>query len=206
MCIRDRGEGCHLYDETGSCYLDCIAAYGALPFGHNPAAIWEAVAAYRAAGEPNFVQPSHLDAAGTLAKELVGLAPPGLRYVTFTNSGAEAVEAALKLCRAVTGRRGILAAGNSFHGKTLGALSATGNSAYQAPFGAPVEGFDFVKYGDAAALEGKLAAAPQSFAAFIVEPIQGEGGIVVPPPGYLARAKEICARYGVCLLYTSRCV
>ena len=195
-----RGEGCHLYDDSGSCYLDCIAAYGALPFGHNPAAIWEAVSDFRNTGEPNFVQPSYLDAAGLLAQRLVELAPPGLRYVTFTNSGAEAVEAALKLCRAVTGRKGILAAGNSFHGKTLGALSATGNSGYQAPFGAPVEGFDFVKYGDAAALEGKLAAAPQYFAAFIVEPIQGEGGIVVPPPGYLARAKEICSRHGVLLV------
>jgi len=194
-----RGEDCYLYDKSGNCYLDCIAAYGALPFGHNPAAIWEAVADFRISEEPNFVQPSCLDAAGSLARRLVELAPPGLRYVTFTNSGAEAVEAALKLCRSATGRHGILAAENSFHGKTLGALSATGNPAYQALFGAPVEGFDFVRYGDLAALEEKLAAAPQTYAAFIVEPIQGEGGIVVPPPGYLAGAKEICARYGVLL-------
>jgi len=131
---------------------------------------------------------------------LVELAPPGLRYVTFTNSGAEAVEAALKLCRSATGRQGILAAENSFHGKTLGALSATGNPAYQAPFGAPAEGFDFVEYGVLDALEDKLAKAPQAYAAFIVEPIQGEGGIVVPPPGYLAGAKEICERYGVLLV------
>jgi len=115
-----RGEGCYLYDDHGNGYLDCIAAYGALPFGHNPASIWEAVADFRHSGEPNFVQPSFLDAAGELARRLVELAPPGLRYVTFTNSGAEAVEAALKLCRSATGRQGILAAENSFHGKTLG--------------------------------------------------------------------------------------
>ncbi len=195
-----RGDGCHLYDESGNRYLDCIAAYGALPFGHNPPEIWEAVTGFRISGEPNFVQPSYLDAAGLLAKGLVETAPPGLRYVTFTNSGAEAVEAALKLCRAATGRKGILAADNSFHGKTLGALSATGNSAYQAPFGTPVEGFDFVKYGDPDALEAKFAAAPRFYAAFIAEPIQGEGGIVVPPTDYLSRVKEICARYGVLLV------
>ena len=195
-----RGEGCHLYDRTGNRYLDCIAAYGALPFGHNPAAIWEAVTGLHSSGEPNFVQPSYLDAAGELARRLVELAPPGLRYVTFANSGAEAVEAALKLSRSVTGRKGILAAENSFHGKTLGALSATGNPDYQAPFGAPLEGFDFVEYGDLGVLEEKLAASPQTYAAFIVEPVQGEGGIIVPPPGYLAGAKELCSRYGVLLV------
>ncbi len=195
-----RGEGCYLYDQSGNRYLDCIAAYGALPFGHNPAAIWEAVAGFHITKEPNFVQPSYLDAAGSLAQRLVELAPPGLRYVTFTNSGAEAVEAALKLCRSATGRKGILATGNSFHGKTLGALSVTGNPAYQAPFGAPVEGFDFVDYGDLTALEEKIGRAPGRYAAFIVEPIQGEGGIVESPPGYLAGAKEICARHGVLLV------
>ena len=195
-----RGEGCHLYDNTGKRYLDCIAAYGALPFGHNPAPIWEAVADLHSAKEPNFVQPSYLDAAGLLAQRLVELAPSGLRYVTFTNSGAETVEAALKLCRSATGRRGILAATNSFHGKTLGALSATGNPDYQTPFGAPLEGFDFVGYGDLAALEQHLSQKPRDYAAFLIEPIQGEGGIVVPPPGYLAGVKKICSRYGVLLV------
>ena len=195
-----RGEGSYLYDKFGSRYLDCIASYGALPFGHNPAAIWEAVHDLHSSAEPNFVQPSCLDAAGELARRLVELAPPGLQYVTFANSGAEAVEAALKLSRSVTGRKGILAAENSFHGKTLGALSATGNPDYQAPFGAPVEWFDFVSYGDLEALEQKLAAEPQAYAAFFVEPIQGEGGIIVPPAGYLGGAKEICSRYGVLLV------
>lgn len=195
-----RGEGCCLYDRAGNRYLDCIAAYGALPFGHNPAVVWEAVTALHSSAEPNFVQPSCLDAAGELARRLVELVPPGLRYVTFTNSGAEAVEAALKLSRSVTGRQGILAAENSFHGKTLGALSATGNPDYQLPFGAPLEGFDFVKYGDLKDLESKLAAEPQAYAAFFIEPIQGEGGIVVPPSGYLAGAREICSRYGVLLV------
>ncbi len=195
-----RGEGPWLWDSDGARYLDFIANYGAVPFGYNPTAIWEALAAVRQRAEPSFVQPSMLDAAGELARRLVELAPPGLTRVTFTNSGAEAVEAAIKLCRAATGRRRILAAHNSFHGKTLGALSATGRPAYQGPFGAPIEGFDFVPYGDAEALQAALERHPREYAALLLEPIQGEGGIVVPPPGYLRAARELTARHGVLLV------
>src|SRR5688572_24643983 len=89
-----RGEGSELIDAEGRRYLDCIASYGALPFGHNPRAIWRALDGVRGAGEPSFVQPSLLDAAGRLAERLVEIAPEGLCRVTFANSGAEAVEAA----------------------------------------------------------------------------------------------------------------
>jgi acetylornithine/succinyldiaminopimelate/putrescine aminotransferase/predicted amino acid dehydrogenase len=195
-----RGDGCYLYDDAGNRYLDCIAAYGALPFGHNPAEIWEAIERFRASGEPSFIQPSAMTAAAALAEKLVAVAPAGLEHVTFANSGAEAVEVAIKLCRAATGRSGILATANSFHGKTLGSLSATGNRGYQAPFGAPVGGFHHIPFGDARALEAELESKPGYYAAFIVEPIQGEGGIVVPPFGYLAAAKEICAAHGVLLV------
>ncbi|HEY8416504.1 MAG TPA: aminotransferase class III-fold pyridoxal phosphate-dependent enzyme [Limnochordales bacterium] len=195
-----RGEGPWLWDSEGNRYLDFIAAYGALPFGYNPPAIWEALNRVRDAGEPSFVQPSYLDAAGELARRLVELAPEGLRYVTFTNSGAEATEAALKLARAATGRQRILAAHNSFHGKTLGALSATGRPAYQEAFGVPLPGFDFVPYGDADAVAEALAARPGEYAAVILEPIQGEGGIVMPPPGYLAAVKELCRAHGTLLI------
>jgi acetylornithine/succinyldiaminopimelate/putrescine aminotransferase/predicted amino acid dehydrogenase len=195
-----RGEGCSLYDDKGNRYLDCIAAYGALPFGHNPPEIWDSINQVRLSQEPSFVQPSALNAAGELAKRLVELAPVGLECVTFANSGAEAVEAAIKLCRSATGRKGILSTENSFHGKTLGALSATGNSKYQAVFGAPLEGFNYVKFGDLASLEAELKDKPDFYAAFIVEPIQGEGGIVVPSKGYLAGAKKICEQYKVLLI------
>ncbi len=195
-----RGEGCHLYDEEGNRYLDCIAAYGALPFGHNPASIWDAINHFQDTAEPNFVQPSALDAAGELGRRLVEVAPEGLEYVTFANSGAEAVEAAIKLCRSATGRLGILATENSFHGKTYGALSATGNPGYQDVFGAPVEHFNHIGFGDEAALEKELTENPGYYAAFMVEPIQGEGGIVEPPAGYLAAVKEICAHHGVLLV------
>ena len=196
-----RGEGCYLYDDQGNRYLDCIAAYGALPFGHNPAPIWEAINSFRDSAEPSFIQPSALEAAGELARRLTELSPQGLKYVTFANSGAEAVEAAIKLCRSATGRPGILSTENSFHGKTFGALSATGNLSYQSAFNAPAEHFKHIAFGDSAALEKELKTRPDYYAAFIVEPIQGEGGIVEPPTGYLPRAKEICKEYGVLLIF-----
>src|SRR5262245_47989939 len=189
-----RGEGCYRDDQSGRRYLDFLAQYGALPFGFNNQYVWRAVEQLRDRFEPSFVQPSYLEAAGELAKRLVNVAPPGMQYVTFANSGAEAVEASIKLCRSRTGRIGVLAAKNGFHGKTLGALSATDKKKYQEGFGAPVEGFDYVPFGDLDALERALDG--RFYAAFIVEPIQGEGGIIEAPTGYLAEAGEICRRSG----------
>jgi acetylornithine/succinyldiaminopimelate/putrescine aminotransferase/predicted amino acid dehydrogenase len=196
-----RGKGSSLFDETGRRYLDCVAAYGALPFGFNPPEIWKSLHEVEAFGEPSFVQPSLLDAAGELAKRLLAVAPGNLRYVTFTNSGTESVEAAIKLCRAATNRSGILSTENSFHGKTLGALSATGNPDYHTGFAVPLAGFAQIPFGDVDALAGELAAHPDHYAAFIVEPIQGEGGIVEAPPGYLAAARELCSQAGVLLVF-----
>ncbi|HUW66222.1 MAG TPA: aminotransferase class III-fold pyridoxal phosphate-dependent enzyme [Spirochaetia bacterium] len=192
-----RGEGHYLFDAEGNRFLDFIAAYGALPFGYNPPEIWQALDEVRAGAEPSFIQPAALGAAGELARRLVELAPQGLEHVTFANSGAEAVEAALKMARSATGRKGILSTNNSFHGKTLGALSATGKDHYQLPFGAPVEGFKSIPYDDLTALEQELEANGSLYAAFIVEPIQGEGGIIVPEQGYLPRARELCRQHGV---------
>lgn len=196
-----RGQGPYLYDHTGQEYLDCIAAYGALPFGYNPPEIWRALHGLEARQEPSFIQPSLLEAAGELAARLIALAPSGFQYVTFANSGAEAVEAAFKLVLAKTGKPVILSTRNSFHGKTLGALSATGNENYQSAFGAPVPGFRHIPYGDLAALESYLAEHAGDTAAFIVEPIQGEGGIVEPPQGYLKQVQELCARHGVLTIF-----
>jgi acetylornithine/succinyldiaminopimelate/putrescine aminotransferase/acyl-CoA synthetase (AMP-forming)/AMP-acid ligase II/predicted amino acid dehydrogenase/acyl carrier protein len=189
-----QGEGCWLWDKEGRRYLDFLAQYGALPFGFNPPRIWAALNAVQASGEPSFVQPSYLDAAGELARRLLAVAPPGMAHVTFANSGAEAIEAAIKLCRSTTGRPDILAATNGFHGKTLGALSATDKQKYQKPFGAPVPGFDYVPYGDLQALRRALSSG--RYAGFLVEPVQGEGGIVEPPAGYLRLAKKACREAG----------
>jgi acetylornithine/succinyldiaminopimelate/putrescine aminotransferase/predicted amino acid dehydrogenase len=196
-----RGTGVYLYDDNQQEYLDCIAAYGALPFGYNPPEIWQALHQVESNHEPSFVQPSLLEAAGELAARLIAVAPQGLKHVTFANSGAEAVEAAFKLCRVKTGKKVILSTTNSFHGKTLGALSATGNENYQKGFGAPAEGFRHIPYGDVVALEHYLREAAQDTAAFIVEPIQGEGGIVEPPPGYLREVQDLCAKYNVLSIF-----
>jgi acetylornithine/succinyldiaminopimelate/putrescine aminotransferase/acyl-CoA synthetase (AMP-forming)/AMP-acid ligase II/predicted amino acid dehydrogenase/acyl carrier protein len=195
-----RGQGCYLYDQQGNRYLDFIAQYGALPFGFNYPAIWRAVEAVRDTQEPSFVQPSFLEAAGEVASRLIAVSPAGLQYVTFANSGAEAIEAAIKLSRAATGRLGILSTHNSFHGKTLGALSVTGNPKYQHVFGAPIAEFRSIPFGDIEALEQALAQAPDSYAAFVVEPIQGEGGIVEAPAGYLGQAHALCKQAGTLLV------
>ncbi|HEY1786128.1 MAG TPA: aminotransferase class III-fold pyridoxal phosphate-dependent enzyme, partial [Pirellulales bacterium] len=155
-----RGEGSELFDENGRRYLDCIAAYGALPFGFNPPKIWQSLREVQRSGEPSFTQPALLDAAGELADRLLAIAPSNLRYVTFANSGAEAIEASIKLCRIATGRMGILSTSNSFHGKTLGALSAPGNPHYQAGFGAPGSDFHTLPYGDVEAVRRELEARP----------------------------------------------
>jgi len=195
-----RGEGCTLWDDEGRRYLDFLAQYGAVPFGHNPPEIWAALRDVGERAEPSLVQPSILGAAGELAQRLISLAPDGLRYVTFVNSGAEAAEVALKLCRNATGRRRVLSTQGAFHGKTLAALSASGRSPYQAPFGLPSSSYVHIPYGDLDALRSALAAPNVDLAAFIVEPIQGEGGVVEPPPGYLRAAQALCREAGVPLV------
>jgi acetylornithine/succinyldiaminopimelate/putrescine aminotransferase/predicted amino acid dehydrogenase len=192
-----RGSGFRLFDESGREYLDYLAQYGALPFGHNPEHIWAALAAAREAQAPSMIQPLRCLAAERLAERLAELAPGDLGVVTFANSGAETVEAAIKLARVRTGRDRILSTRNGFHGKTLGALSATGNPRYQTDFGAPFPGFDYLPYGDLDALRERLETGADDVAAFIVEPIQGEGGVVCPPEGYLDGVIALCRAHGV---------
>jgi acetylornithine/succinyldiaminopimelate/putrescine aminotransferase/predicted amino acid dehydrogenase len=194
------GKGSYLRDEQGVEYLDFLGAYGALPFGHSPDHILNVLASFRDSFEPIFVQPSALRASGELAEKLLQIAPGRYCSVTFQNSGAEAVEAGLKACMAATGRKRVLSTHRSFHGKTLGALSATGSSNYQGAFHAPFEGFDFVDFGDAPAIRRALAARPDEYAAVILEPIQAEGGVHVPPYGYLAAVRAACDEFGALLV------
>lgn len=192
-----RGRGCRLTDETGESCLDFISQYGAVPFGYNPAFVWEALDRVKEAGIPSLVQPSLPIEALRLANRLAEIAPGDLTYCTFCQSGAEAVEAGIKLARSTTGRDLIIATDNSFHGKTLGALSATGKKSYQRPFCAPAPGFIHIPYNDPEALEAAVKLYPDRVAAFIVEPIQGEGGIIPAAPGYLKKAREVCERSGI---------
>src|SRR5215470_12481756 len=192
-----RGVGHHLYDAEGIEYLDFLSQYGAVSFGQNHPELWAALAACAREQLPAMIQPLVPVAAQQLAEKLAAVTPGDLGITVFTNSGAEAVEAAIKLARARTGRLTILSTINGFHGKTMGALSATGNPAYQMPFGAPLPDFDYVPYGDAAALGAALDKDGHRIAAFIVEPIQGEAGVIPAPPGYLAAALALCRQHGV---------
>lgn len=198
--IYTRGEGCCLTDENGKSYLDFISQYGAVPFGYNPEFVWKALEKVRSLGLPSMVQPSLPREALRLASKLADITPGELRYCTFCQSGAEAVETAIKLARSTSGKEIILSTHNSFHGKTLGALSATGKSSYQEPFRAPAPGFCKIPYNDPTALEAFLSQNLGRVAAFIIEPIQGEGGIIPAVPGYLTAVREICHRYNVLII------
>lgn len=192
-----KGEGCYLEDAQGNRYLDFIAQYGAVPFGYNPDFIWEALEDVRRKGLPSLVQPSLPGEALRLANLLAECSPGDLCYATFCQSGTEAVEAAIKLARSATGREIIISTHNSFHGKTLGSLSATGKDSYQLPFRAPAPGFIRIPYNDVLALQTVLEENPGQIAAFIVEPVQGEGGIIVADAGYLRAVQELCRRHEV---------
>jgi acetylornithine/succinyldiaminopimelate/putrescine aminotransferase len=192
-----KGAGSYLWDDQGNRYLDFIAQYGAIPFGYNPQYIWDAVDEVRENQIPSFVQPSLPVEALRLANLLAQYTPGELCYCTFCQSGTEAVEAAIKLARSSTGKEYIISTQNSFHGKTFGSLSATGKNSYQKPFFAPAPGFMSIPFNDIGTLEKLLKSSSDSIAAFIVEPIQGEGGIIVAQPGYLAAAQDLCRKHNV---------
>lgn len=185
-----RGEGAYLIDAEGNRYLDFVAGFGALNLGHNHPAVAEAVTNAVRDQAPGFTPTGVNPYATALAERLVCQAPAGLEMTFFTNSGTESVEAAIKLARAATGRSGLLSCEGSFHGKTLGSLSLTGNPSYQKPFRPLVGDCEAIPYGDYEALERALTS--RRFAAFVVEPIQGEGGMRVPPAGYLREVQSIC--------------
>ncbi|MBE3586492.1 MULTISPECIES: aspartate aminotransferase family protein [Desulfofundulus] len=187
-----RARGISVWDSQGREYLDFLGGYGALNLGHNHPKILAAL--QRVQEMPNILQASLGTVAAALAHNLARITPGRLQRSFFCNSGAEAVEGAIKLARAATGRSTIIYCQGSFHGKTMGALSVTGREKYQKPFTPLVPHCQAVPYGDLHSLEKALQA--REAAAFIVEPIQGEGGIILPPPGYLKKARELCRRYG----------
>jgi len=193
-----RGKGMEMWDVDGRSYLDFVAGFGSMNLGHNHPAVVSAVAAALEQQAPGFAQSAVNPLAAALAEQLVEITPQGLEMVFFCNSGSEAVEAALKLARAATGRAKLLHCERSYHGKSLGALSVTGNPNYQRPFGPLLTGCAAVPFGDLDALE--RAVATRRFAAFVVEPIQGEGGMNVPPEGYLREAQRLCRAAGTLLV------
>jgi acetylornithine/succinyldiaminopimelate/putrescine aminotransferase/predicted amino acid dehydrogenase len=194
-----RADGMVLTDAEGRDYLDFVAGYGCLNLGHNPPRVVAALQEFLAGRNPNFVQyVSFPQQTSLLAERLCARVGDGMERVFFSNSGAEAIEAALKLARAASGRPRIVHAVNSYHGKTLGALSVTGRDKHQRYFRPLLPGVSAAPFGDAEALEESLR--PGDVAAVILEPILGEGGVHVPPQGYLPAARALCDRYGALLI------
>ncbi|MBD3262749.1 MAG: acetylornithine/succinylornithine family transaminase [Candidatus Altiarchaeales archaeon] len=189
-----RGQGCYLYDCFGEKYLDMYAGIAVCSVGHCHPHVTKAICdqAQKLVHTSNWV---YTEPQLRLAEKITSLS--GLDKVFFTNSGTEAVEAAIKLVRAKKNGGKIVSCKKSFHGRTLGALSATWNPRYREPFEPLIPGFEFIDYGDLNALDEALT---EESAAFIVEPILGEAGVVLPPTDYLKEARELTREKGVLLV------
>jgi len=193
-----RGKGAIVYDANGKKYIDCMSGYGVSLVGHCHPKIVEAIE--RQAETLITCHGSfYNDKRAELLEKLVKIAPKGLNKVFLCNSGAESIECALKIAVKYTGRSKIVSMIRGFHGKTLGALSATWNPKYKKSFASLIpKNFIFVPFGN---LERAEKAIDDETAAVIVEPIQGEGGIHVPPPDYLKGLREICDRHDAVLIF-----
>jgi ornithine--oxo-acid transaminase len=187
------GEGAHLIDSAGERYLDLFGGYGVFAIGRNHPEAIAAIEEVMAARTGNLPQLGVTLLSGVLAEQLLARAPDSVAAMVPANSGAEAVEAAIKIARAATGRPRLLYAEHAFHGLTLGALSLNGNSEFRDGFGPLVPGCDAVGFGDLDALERELARG--DVAALVVEPVQGKG-VNLPPEGYLLGAQERCREAG----------
>ena len=196
------GEGSTLRDPLGREYIDCLGGYGIFSCGINHPRIVKAVKDQlhrMALNSQELLEPWR----AALAKLLAEITPGDLSCSFFINNGTDAVEGAIKLARLHTGRNTFLSTIGGFHGKSMGALSLMGKASFREPFGGGLQDVRFAPFGDVAALEAEFAKAEAvgaPFAAFVVEPIQGEAGAVVPPPSYLKVARELCTRYGTLLI------
>jgi ornithine--oxo-acid transaminase len=200
--VLSHGEDVWLWDVEGNRYLDMMSAYSAVSFGHSHPALVAALCE-QAARLAVTSRAFHTDRLGPFAAELCRLT--GMARALPMNTGAEGVETALKAarkwaykCKGVTPQRArIIVCRGNFAGRTTTIVGFSSEAQYREGFGPFAPGFDSVPFGDAQALERAIT--PDT-AAFLVEPVQGEAGIIVPPPGYLARCREICSRHGVLLI------
>lgn len=204
-----RGRGARVWDEEGREYIDCVAGIGVANVGHCHPQVSEAIArqARTLLTCPELFyneQRAQLLAALAAAKPAGAVQPAGavlpaeLERIFLCNSGSEAVEAALKFARLATGRTEVVAAMRGFHGRTLGALSATFKKPYRQPFEPLVPGFSHVPFDDIGAMEEAIG--PQT-AAVLVEVVQGEGGVRVGAPGYFQKLRQLCDERGALLIF-----
>jgi LysW-gamma-L-lysine/LysW-L-ornithine aminotransferase len=192
----DRGKGVRVWDTSGKEYIDCMGGYGVALVGHcNP----RVVEAIKNQAEKLIVchMSFYNEARENFIRRMAAVAPRGLSKLFFSNSGAEAVEAALKFSRRYSGKPGIISMSGGYHGKTFGALSATYSEKYRKPFMPLLENVRFLPYTSTRiddAINGNIGAV-------IVEPIQGETGIILPPEGLLQNMREVCTKHGIVLIF-----
>lgn len=189
-----RCRGAELHTEDGRVVLDFISGYCVHNIGHNHPRLVAALKAELDAAGPAMLQSHVSDLAGELAGRLCRSAGGRLTKAFFGSSGSEGIETAIKFARAHTGRSAILYAENGFHGLTCGALSLMSNPFWKERFGPMLPGTEAVPFGDIETLEQKLAS--RSFAAFVLEPVQAESGVLVPAADYLLRVQELCRHHG----------
>jgi putrescine aminotransferase len=190
------GHGVYVRDTAGNNYLDFLGGYGVFALGHSNPVVVKAV--QEQAGRmalSSRVLFNRLQA--DLAEKLAEITPGNLQYSFFCNSGTEAVEGALKLARLATGKTGIIGTVGGFHGKTYGGLSASGRDVYKTPFNPMIPNFIHAPFGDIIALESLI---DDSTAAVIIEPIQGENGVIVPENDYLPAVRKLCDDKGILLI------
>ena len=191
-----RGEGATLYDDQGRAYIDCVGGQGAANLGHAHPTIIAALAeqSQNLISCPEmFYNPQR----AALQKKLISLSPEGTNRVFLTNSGTESVEAAFKFARFSTKRRKIIATMRGFHGRSMGALSATWNKTYREPFLPLVPDFEHLPYNNLDRLE---ASVDEETAALILEIVQGEGGVHPGTSEYLQGAQQLCRKHGALLI------
>jgi len=191
-----RGKGELVWDADGKEYIDCISSHGSANLGHCHPRVVEAV---RRQAEVLMSCPKtfYNDRSAEFKEALAAAVPKGLDRMFLCNSGTEAVEAGAKLARVHTGRKNFVAFIGGFHGRTMGALSLTWNKKYREKFEPLIAGVRHVRFGDIAALE---QAVDENTAAVVVEPIQGENGVKIPPEGYLRGVRELCDRKGALMI------
>ena len=192
-----RGKGTRVWDAAGKEYIDCMGGYGVALVGHCNDRV---VAAIKKQADTLIT--AHMSVYNNMRlkfmEKMSTLTPPGLSKMFFTNSGAESVEGALKFARKYTGKYGIIAMNGAYHGKTFGALSVTYNEKYRKSFMPLLSGVKFVPYSDPNKLEEAI---DETTGTVILEPIQGETGIIVPPDDLLPKIREICNKRNLVLVF-----
>jgi acetylornithine/N-succinyldiaminopimelate aminotransferase len=195
----ERGEGVYVWDQTGKQYLDFTAGWGVTCIGHANPVITEALLqqSQKIIQNPNSGATYSPARARLLELLTTQILPANLTRVFFSNSGAEANDAAIKLARKVSGRQDVISTERSFHGRTISTASATGQAAHRDKFRPLMPNYKFVPYNNLEAMEKAIDA---QVAAVILEPIQGEGGVIVPSDGYLEGVSALCCQHGVLLI------